>query len=450
MPNQHPQLLIMGRPNVGKSTIINRLLGKRQAITSDESGVTRDIAMYPLTWDSHALLLVDSGGVFLSNSSDIYLQSAIESRVKHAIEQASAILFVVDYQAGIQTHDQLIARYLHQANRPVYVLVNKVDDTRVHHEYTEFYRLGFDTVYPVSGAHGTGFSDLLDAVCTQVYAEADGVEAVESDASHSIAFIGRPNVGKSSLLNTILNDERVLVDNKAGTTRDSVRVPFQFQDQSFILVDTAGIRRKSKITDDVEYYSVVRSSSAMSDVNVVVLVLESDPFLTDHDKRLLSMAMDSAKAIIVFVNKWDLLERSDANRRSLIKKATWAMPALQHYPFIFGSAHLGHQHHSIFAKIPDLVARSQQRIQTSRLNQFIRSVVDHSQPPSKTGQPLRIFYATQAESSPPTFIFFVNNKQLLSPQYQRFLEKRFREAFDFEGVPIRLFFKNRAKVNIRE
>ncbi len=450
MHNKQPQLLIMGRPNVGKSTIINRLLGKRQAITSDESGVTRDIAMYPFTWESQALLLVDSGGVFLSNSNDIYLQTAIESSVKQAIHKASAILFIVDYQAGIQSHDRLIARYLHQANRPVYVLVNKVDDVRVHQDYAEFYRLGFDTVYPVSGAHGTGFSDALDAVCTQINSETDLADALASGDSHSIAFIGRPNVGKSSLLNTILNDERVLVDRQAGTTRDSICVPFQCQDQSFMLVDTAGIRRKSKITDDIEYYSVVRSSSAMSDVDVVVMVLESEPFLTDHDKRLLSMAMESAKAIIVFVNKWDLLERSDANRRALLKKATWAMPALQHYPFIFGSAHLGHQHHSIFSKIPDLVARSQQRIQTSRLNQFIRSVVDHSQPPSKTGQPLRIFYATQAETRPPTFIFFVNNKQLVSPQYQRFLEKRFRETFNFEGVPIRLFFKNRSKVSIRD
>ncbi|MBD97471.1 ribosome biogenesis GTPase Der [Candidatus Marinamargulisbacteria bacterium] len=450
MHKRDPQVLIMGRPNVGKSTIINRLLKKQRAITSDEAGVTRDIAMYPLSWQSHAITLVDSGGVFLTNSSDIYLQSAIESRVKHAIDQASAILFVVDYQAGIQTHDQLIARYLHQVKRPVYVLVNKVDDTRVHQGYPEFYRLGFEGIYPVSGAHGTGFADVLDAVCAQLYSDEE--TAIEQDPvdSHSIAFIGRPNVGKSSLVNTILNDDRVLVDNKAGTTRDSIRVPFQFQDQSFVLVDTAGMRRKSKITDDIEYYSVVRSTSAMSDVDAVVMVLEADPFLTDHDKRLLSMAMESAKAIIIFVNKWDLLERSDANRRALIKKARWAMPALQYYPFIFGSAKLGHNHHNIFSKIPELTLLSQQRIQTARLNEFIRSVVDHSQPPSKTGQPLRIFYATQVNASPPTFIFFVNNKQLVSPQYQRFLEKRFREAFDLEGIPIRLFFKNRSKVSIRD
>ena len=320
-----------------------------------------------------------------------------------------------------------------------------MDDQRQHAYYTEFYKFGFP-VFPISAAHGTGITDLLDQAIA--IAAPPALATQDTTAPYSVALVGRPNVGKSSLINTIINDDRVLVSPEAGTTRDAIQVPFTYQDTAYCLVDTAGMRKRSKQLTALDYYAWVRASDTIKTADCVVFLLEPEPFLSDHDKRLFTALCETARSILIVINKWDLVPRSDSTRRDFEKRARRMMPFIQYYPMIVGSALTGHNHHKILAAVPALVTRSRARIKTAAMNAFTRGVIATTPPPSKTGQPLRIFYVTQASSSPPTFIFFVNNKKLLSEPYQRFLERQLRDNFDLFGVPIRLFFKNRSKVVI--
>ena len=437
------KVLILGRPNVGKSTLINRITRSRDAITADQPGVTRDIAYFDVEHNDTTLTFIDSGGIFLTDSKDIYLQDQIETRVQNEIDGADLVLFIVDYQTGIHAQDTHIAQQLRKQKANVWLVVNKVDDDQVHVDYHEFYRLGLGEPYPISASHGAGVEGLMDDIVNLLAYQTEN-PTIERETK--IALVGRPNVGKSSLLNAILNEDRVIVDNKAGTTRDAILARFNYHHKPYVLIDTAGLRRQARIKDDIEYYSTLRSSNAIKSADVTVLVLDATDFLTDQDKRILRLVVDTAKSIIIFINKWDTTDRTDELRRELTKLATKTIVSLVHYPFIFGSASIRHHVHRIFDEVPKLLESSTKRVKTAEINTFIKEVIDRQPPPSKLGKRLKIFYATQAESRPPTFIFFVNDKKLLSPGYQRFLEKRLREYFGFCGVPVRLFFKNRTQV----
>lgn len=434
------KVLIMGRPNVGKSTLINRMTQSRQAITADQPGVTRDIGYFDIHWQDKSFTLVDSGGIFLSKTSDIYLQGDIEDKVKAEVNSAAIILFIVDYQTGIHSHDQKIAQFLRKSNKPVWVLVNKADDMRKHTDTQEFYQLGFGDPKAISAAHGQGIEDILTDLVNALSIQDDPDESVEP---YKIALVGRPNVGKSSLLNAILNEDRVIVDNQAGTTRDSVTVRFKYNQQPYTITDTAGLRKKTKVNDSIEFYSSVRSAEAIKSADVTVMVLDAADFLTDQDKRIINSVIENAKSMIIFVNKWDLTNRTDSDRREITKKAKKEVSYLEHYPFVFGSAMLKHNVHRLFDWVPELVENSLKRVKTGQLNQFVEQVILRQPPPSKQGKLLKILYATQAESNPPMFIFFVNKANLMTPSYERFLEKRIREHFGFFGSPIKAFFKNR-------
>jgi GTP-binding protein len=439
---QLPQVLIMGRPNVGKSTLINRLLGRKKSITLDVPGVTRDLSAYPMDWNGKPFMVVDSGGIMLGKHDDDF-QHKVEAMVMQALESAHAVIFVTDFSFGVHASDMAIAKVLREYHHKVILVVNKVDDPTRKSEIAEFYKLGLGQPTAISSIHGHGLGDILDRVTknmTKVQQEDDG-------KTFRVAFVGRPNVGKSSLLNAILNEDRVIVDSVAGTTRDSIEAYFNTKGNRFIFVDTAGMRKKAKVEDGIEYYSVIRSTRAIHEADLVVVLINPEPFLSDQDRKIINQVLESKKNMIIFVNKWDETERTDAMRSDLVNLAIHEMPVLAHFPFIFGSAkekiHLG----KLFELIPVVVERSKVRIPTPKLNTFITNIIKRNPPPARQGRRIKVFYGTQAESSPPFFVFFVSEGKLIEADYQRFVEKRLREEFPFfEGVPIQLFFKTRRKV----
>ncbi len=439
---QLPQVLIMGRPNVGKSTLLNKLLGRKKTITLDEPGVTRDLASYPMDWNGKPFMIVDSGGIMLGKHEDEF-QNKVEAMVLMALEMAHKVIFVTDFSFGLHASDMAIAKLLRDYHHKVIPVVNKVDDPTRRGEIAEFYKLGLGKPYGISSIHGHGLGDILDMV-TESMPE---TPIEKDDNTFRVAFVGRPNVGKSSLLNAILNEDRVIVDDKAGTTRDSIEAYFTTQGNRFVFVDTAGIRKKAKIEDGIEYYSVIRSTRAIEEADLVVVLLNPEPFLSDQDRKIINQVIQAKKNMILFVNKWDETERTDAIRADLIRLAEHEMPVLAYFPFIFGSAkekiHIG----KLFELIPTVVERSKTRIPTAKINGFITTVIKRNPPPARQGKRIKVFYGTQAESAPPYFVFFVNDGKLIEADYQRFVEKRLREEFPyFEGVPIQLFFKTRRKV----
>lgn len=436
-----PQVLILGRPNVGKSTFINRVLGKNKAITFDTPGVTRDLATFPTDWNGIDFLLVDSGGVFFAPSEDIYLQDKVEAMVRHAMEKAAKIIFLTDSRDGLHPIDESIAEVLRPYQDKVIVVVNKIDDPSKRFEVGEFYQLGLGTPLGISSVHGAGIGELLDNVVT-------GIEPheIEDQTTFHVAIVGRPNVGKSSLVNAIINEERMIVDNQAGTTRDSVDVSFTHHGKEFVFIDTAGMRKKARVEDGIEYYSVLRSTQSIYRADLVIVVVEPDQLMCQQDKRIIQIVVKAKKNMMIFVNKWDLTPRTDEARQELIHKARQSMPVLEYFPFLFGSAlmnlHLGR----LFEMIPAIIETSQRRISTPQLNKFIEEVIKRNPPPAKYGERIKIYYATQPEINPPMFLFFVNKAEVIEKDYIRFVERRLRDFFQaFEGVPIQLFFRGRRK-----
>jgi GTPase len=438
-----PEVLILGRPNVGKSTLMNRIVGKKKAITLDTPGITRDLSYFPVTWNDKEFFIVDSGGVVFEKNNDL-MQNNIDSLVKQAIKRAEKIIFIVENKTGINPLDESIANILRPYKEKIFLIVNKVDPGMKYTDTSEFFSLGLGEPIPVSAAHGTGVSDLLDSLADKLSKKSE----LKNDykESYKVAIVGRPNTGKSSLTNALLNEEKVLVSDKAGTTRDSLEFYFKYEDHKYVFIDTAGMRKKARIKDDVEYYSILRANKAFEKADLTLVLLEPDPFLCEQDKRILNMVIESGTNLIVFVNKWDLTKRTDLARRDLMRLAREEMPPLNDYPFIFGSAKERLNLGKIFNTIPDVIAQSEVRVTTAELNKFIEEVIMRTPPPAKKGKRLKIFYATQVEKSPPTFIFFVNEPNLISKPYMRFLEKKMRQTLGkFIGNPIRLFFKARRK-----
>lgn len=442
MVKRLPKILVIGRPNVGKSTFVNKVIGRTAAITLDTPGVTRDIVEYEASWQGYSFLLMDSGGILFEGANSKSMQKAIESQVKQSIEDADKVLFLVDYQTGLNPLDRDVAKMLRPFQAKVALVVNKVDHSQRHTDVADFLRLGLGDPFLVSSIHGNGIDSVLGSCKPILVRQRDE----EADAAIRVAIVGRPNVGKSSLINAILNTDRVLVNNEAGTTRDAVDVEYKTQGHTFIFVDTAGIRRQAKVEDGVEYYSVIRSKIAISRADIVVVVVEPEPFMSDQDKKIINLVLEAKKSMILFVNKWDLTVRTDTARMDLERIAKIEMPDLEYYPFIFGSAlekiHIG----KLFQAIPIQIENNSKRVSTPELNEFIQTVLRRQPPPAKYGKAVKVYYATQTSIHPPTFVFFVNHPKHVGENYIRFCENRVREKFQhLNGATIQIHFRPHRK-----
>ncbi|MBT5855892.1 ribosome biogenesis GTPase Der [bacterium] len=435
-----PTVLILGRPNVGKSTLINRLNGGKKAITAEESGTTRDVRDFPVTWNGVDFTVLDSGGLMLSRHSD-EIQKKIEELVTVYLDKVDKIIFLTDITTGINATDQTIAKALRKVADKVLIGVNKADNVAIRSDATVFYKLGFGEPFPISAIQGMGVGDLLDALVSDW--ERAGEEVVD-EKQHRIAIVGRPNVGKSSLVNAILNEERVMVDNAAGTTRDAVEVYFKKDDHRYIFIDTAGLRRRNKVVEKIEYFSTLRTARALVNADLVVVVLDANETVSDQDKKIMAEVMKNKRNMIVFVNKWDTTDRTDEARQELEEKLEKTMPGIEYYPILMGSATEKHNLGKLFQLIPEVLAESVRRVPTAELNRFVDQVILKVPPPAKKGKRLKVLYSTQAETSPPTFVFFVNDPFLVSAEYRRFLERRLREFFGgLKGAAVRIRFRSR-------
>ncbi len=434
-----PVVAIVGRPNVGKSALFNRLVGKRVAIVEDIPGVTRDRLVATVTWRGRPFQVVDTGG-WVSAPED-RLTEQVRRAAEQAVAEADVVLLVVDAQTGLVPEDAEIAQVLRRSHRPVLLVVNKVDrPDQVETLAAEFHRLGIPEVFSVSALHGYGIGELLDAVVARL--PEGPTEAAEQEEGIPVAIVGRPNVGKSSLVNALVGMERVLVDEAPGTTRDAVDVVLRAGGHTFVLVDTAGLRRRSRIREVLEFYGTTRTRRAIERAHVAVLVLDAAEGPTDQDQRIAQEVVDAGRALVVAVNKWDLVRRENATECA--RRVYEAMRHVRFAPVVFTSAKTGRN----VRKILELVVRADTahalRVPTGPLNRAIEQAVRGVQPPADAaGRPLKIYYATQVETRPPTFALFVNDPEIATPAYLRYLEGRLREAFALEGTPIRFLLRPR-------
>jgi len=435
------KVLILGRPNVGKSTLINRLLRKNAAITYDQPGVTRDLNEFLVKYKSTSFLAVDSGGVFVEKNNEFEFQENVEALVQTAIFEMSSIVFVTDATQGLLPADVKIAQLLrkHVADKVVLV-VNKADNEQLQRQSSEFMRLGFGNPIPISSLHGFGIQLLLERATAGFQSSDQQLQALEK--RFKVGIVGRPNVGKSSLLNAILNSEHSIVNEKSGTTRDSIHAFFQRGDTTFEFIDTAGLRRKSQVKGKIEFYSRVRATKSIDESDVIAVVIDSERGFCNQDKRIIHQVMDAGKSMIIFVNKWDCLENSDQVKKDFKFILTSQFPALEYYPICFGSAVEKQGLDALWKWIPALFANIHDRIPTKVLNDFNRDVIKRFPPPAKYGKQMKIYYLTQVDTLPPTFVCFVNHVKYLTEDYRRFLEKRIRTYLGgFLGHTIRLKFK---------
>ncbi|MCE5201662.1 MAG: ribosome biogenesis GTPase Der [Synergistaceae bacterium] len=431
---------IVGRPNVGKSSIFNRILGKRTAIVDDMPGVTRDRLYGEAEWANRKFYIVDTGGIM--PESDHPFMDLISKQVDLALEESSVVIFVVDGRDGITPMDEEIALKLRRGGKPVILVMNKLDNSKQEEiMLSEAYSLGFDTVIAASAEHNTGFYDVLDAVVAKLPADED----IESEGDDiRVTLVGRPNVGKSSLLNALAGEERSMVSEIAGTTRDVVDSLVEIDGVKFRFLDTAGLRRKSKISTDLEYYSNVRTYQAIDRCHVALVLLDAEDPVTEQDKRLIGQVLERGKGLIIAMNKWDLAPREDKIGDKMAELLTDEIPFAVHAPRVFISALSGRGIH----KLPELILKVEEnrrrRIPTSELNRLVKEVLIFERMPGDgKGHSLKIYYCTQADGAPPAFVFFVNNFELASKSFKRHLENCIREMADFSGVPIKIFFRNK-------
>lgn len=422
---------IVGRPNVGKSTLFNRLAGSRIAITEDKPGVTRDRIYAEGEWLNNHFTLIDTGG--LEPDKEDTIMTNIRRQAEVAIDTADVILFVVDGREGLTSTDREIGDILHKSGKETIVVCNKIDSQKTSDELYEFYELGIGDIMPISAEQGLGIGDLLDEVIRHFPEDAD----VESDEDLTrVAFIGKPNVGKSSLVNHILGEERTIVTNIPGTTRDSIDSHFTFKDIEYVLVDTAGLRRKRSIYENVERYSVVRTLASIDRADVCVLVIDGTEGVTEQDTKIAGYAHDNGKAIVIAVNKWDIVEKQDRTYREFEKKIRETLGFINYAPIVFISALTGQRVNKLLELI-DLVNNNYNlRISTGVLNDIINQAILMNQPPSDKGKRCKILYGTQVGVRPPRFVLFVRNKELMHFSYERYLENQIRSHFGFVGTPI--------------
>jgi GTPase len=440
---RQPIVAIIGRPNVGKSTLVNRIVGSRRAIVDDMPGVTRDRAYYEVNWLSHNFTLVDTGGLAIGIEDGFAEQ--VNEQVIIALEEADAIIFVVDGPAGIHPLDQEVIKLFRGMKKPIFMAVNKIDGREQFGYCSEFYGLGIGEPHALSALHGSvGVGDLLDKVIEAVLKDDNlTTDPIDHDTLR-IAFVGRPNVGKSSIVNKLLGEERSIVSDVAGTTRDSIDTELLYQDQRYTLVDTAGIRRKSKVAYGVEGFSVDRALRALKRADVTALVIDAVEGLTDQDKRIIETSTESGKALMLIINKWDTVEKKDTNTtQRYLKKLYLEAPHIEYAPAIFVSAITGQRLDKIFEQAQFVHANNTRRITTSVVNQLILDAYHYQQPPITKNKQLKIYYATQVQASPPTFLLFVNQDTLMTESYMRFLENRIRAQVEFTGAPLRIFCRNK-------
>ena len=435
-----PLVAIVGRPNVGKSTLCNRLIGRRVAIVEDTPGVTRDRIYQDAQWLNYSFTLIDTGGIEPANDDIIALQMRRQAEL--AIETADVIIFLVDGREGMTSADMEVAEMLRRSKKPVVLGVNKVDAKKFEESAYEFYSLGLGDPIPISSAQGLNLGDLLDEVVRDFPRD---LEEAESDRIN-IAVVGKPNVGKSSLVNALLGEERSIVSDIPGTTRDSIDTPFVRDGREFVIVDTAGIRRKRSVEDEtIERYSVIRSLAAIRRADVVLIVCDASQGLSEQDVRIAGYAHEEGKASVLIVNKWDLIEK-DTNTMNRFKKDLGVDLAFMDYvPMLFISAKNGQRVGKVLEAVVSAFEQSRRRITTGQLNDTVSEAIMMNAPPSDKGRNLKIYFATQASVQPPTFIIFVNDTEIVHFSYERYMENFFRKSFGFEGTPIRLIFRNRKK-----
>lgn len=433
-----PIIAIVGRPNVGKSTLFNRLTQTRKAIIEDVAGVTRDRLYEDGEWNGRQFTLIDTGGIDTVDKD--YILKNVRLQAEIAIEESDLILFMVDASVGVTQEDETVAQILRKSDKTVILVANKVKDFEDLMPVYEFYSLGFEHVVPIAAVDGRNTGDLLDLMVSLL---PDAPPVMAGVDASSIAVVGRPNVGKSSLCNRLLGEERSIVSDVPGTTRDAIDTPFRYNGESYILVDTAGMRRRKKVELATEKYSVVRSLHAVDRSDVVLMVIDGSQGLTDQDKRIVGYAHEQGKGIVLVVNKWDLVEKDHKTQKEMEDKFKGELLFLAYAPMIFVSAVTGQRVGQIMETVHAVVENRLMRVPTGVLNDIIREAVLKNPPPTDKGKRLKIYYATQIGVAPPTFALFVNDQEIMHFSYLRYLENRIRDYFIFEGTTLRLQLRNR-------
>ena len=434
-----PILAIVGRPNVGKSTLFNTLAGEKISIVEDYPGVTRDRIYADVTWLNQSYSLIDTGGIEMDAKD--HMLKHMREQAGIAIDTADVILFIVDVRQGLTDADAKVADMLRRSGKPIVLVVNKVDSfDKYMPDVYEFYNLGIGDPHPISATSKLGIGDMLDSVSEWVAVE--NMEKEEDDRP-KVAIVGRPNAGKSSLINKLLGEERVIVSNVAGTTRDAIDTEISHNGKDYVFIDTAGLRRKSKIKEAIERYSIIRTVAAIERSDVVILMIDAVEGVTEQDAKIAGIAHDRGRGLIIAVNKWDAIEKNNATVKEYTKKIHDILSFVPYAEILFISALTGQRVKIIFDRLETVIQNHAMRIQTGVLNEILAEAVAMQQPPSDKGKRLKLFYITQVSTKPPTFVLFVTKKELMHFSYQRYIENRIRETFGFVGTPIRIFIRER-------
>ncbi|TKC20178.1 ribosome biogenesis GTPase Der [Robertmurraya kyonggiensis] len=432
-----PVVAIVGRPNVGKSTIFNRIVGDRISIVEDIPGVTRDRIYSAAEWLTHDFNIIDTGGIDIGDEP--FLEQ-IRAQAQIAIDEADVIIFLTNGREGVTAADEEVAKILYKAKKPVVLAVNKIDNPEMRDQIYDFYSLGFGEPFPISGSHGLGLGDLLDEAAKHF--PTDQGDNYDPDTI-KFSLIGRPNVGKSSLVNAILGEERVIVSNIAGTTRDAIDSMVTVNGQKYVIIDTAGMRKKGKVYESTEKYSVLRALRAIERSDVVLVVLDGEEGIIEQDKKIAGYAHEAGRAVVIVVNKWDAVEKDEKTMKAFEQNIREHFLFLDYAPIVFLSALTKKRIHTLIPMIDMASENHARRVETSVLNDVIMDAVAMNPTPTDNGKRLKIYYTTQVAVSPPTFVVFVNDPELMHFSYQRFLENRIRDAFGFEGTPIKIFARER-------
>jgi len=435
----HKVVAIVGRPNVGKSTLFNTLAGEKIAIVKDTPGVTRDRIYADTDWLNYHFTIIDTGGI--DNEADDIIMRSMRDQAEIAIETADVIIFVTDVQTGVTAMDMQVSDMLRRSKKPVVLCVNKVDSYEKYEPYIyEFYNLGIGDPYPVSSTGKQGLGDMLDKVVS--YFDSSDEEEVE-ESIPKIAVIGKPNTGKSSLINKLCGSDRLIVSDIAGTTRDAIDTRIKRNGEEYIFIDTAGLRRKSKIKDDIERYSIIRTVSAVERCDIAILVIDAEEGITEQDTKIAGIAHERGKGMIILVNKWDLIEKNDKTMNAFSREIRDKLSYMPYAELLFVSALTGQRLNKIYELIDLVMMNACLRVQTGVLNEIMNEAVADNEPPTDKGRRLKIFYSTQVSVKPPTFVLFVNDRQLAHFSYVRYIENRLRETFGFRGTPIRILIRER-------
>ena len=433
-----PTVALVGRPNVGKSTLFNRLVGSKVSIIEDTPGVTRDRIYSEVSYKNYRFHLIDTGGIDVSQE---LFNDVIKIQAEIAIDEADIVVFIVDGKEGLTANDKIVRDMLRKSGKKVIVAINKTDSKESRDHLYDFYELGFDDYILISAEHNIGIYELLDMITSDF----NQYEEKEEDTRLKFSVIGRPNVGKSSLINALLNEERVIVSNNAGTTRDAIDTVMKYNGEEFVLIDTAGMRKKGKVFEAIEKYSLLRSLKAIDRSDICLLVINAEEGIIEHDKHIASYAIEAGKAIIIVVNKWDLIENKDAKMKEFKEKIRANFQFMPYAPIVFLSAKTKKRIHTLMPEVLKVYENSKREIKTNVLNDVILDAYNLNIPPSYKGKRLKIYFSSQVSTNPPTFNIQVNSKGLIHFSYERYLENKIRESFDFEGTPIVLQFKNKGE-----